>query len=92
MTYYMNQGFAGKVTKHSSGLYLRIPEHNIKYSDLEHQDLLHLKITSKTGQSTQVTRKIQITGNQAEVYLPKKVKEDLDLVHGDRVAVLYEKD
>ena len=88
----MEKGFVGKVTKHKAGMYLRIPEHNVKFSDLQNQDLLHIQITNQHEKSVEASRKIQITGSQAEIYLPKNIKEQLDLEHGDRVSVLYRKD
>jgi len=85
-------GFIGKVTSHGPGMYVRVPENNVRFSNLQDKELLHLEITNKDEESLEASRKVQKTGNQCEIYLPKNIKQELDLEHGDRISVIYKKD
>lgn len=85
-------GFTGKVTSHSSGLYLNIPNLTVQSLGLEGGDLLHMKIKSMIGAEKQVSRKAQEVSGNFKVYLPAQVKEDLGLKHKELVDVFLSKD
>ena len=85
-------GFTGKVTSHSSGLYLNIPKLTVRSLELEGGDLLHMKINSMSGEGTRVSRKVQEVSGSFKVYLPAQVKEDLGLSHKELVDVYLSKD
>jgi len=85
-------GFTGKVSTHQSGLYLNLPGRTIKSAQLKDKQLLHLQLRNMNNKTKEITRKVNKNGDKAKIYLPKQVREDLDLEDKDLLDVFFRKD
>jgi hypothetical protein len=84
-------GFTGKVTGHSSGLYLRIPENTVQSMDLKDEDLLQLELRNMNGETLETSREVKESAGQCKVYLGKDTRKQLGLEHKDLVDVFLHK-
>lgn len=73
------------------GTRIKLPQKTEKSLNLEDKDIVQIKIRNMQDQETQLTRKVQRSGNSLRIYIPKKQTVELGLENKDLVDVFLSK-
>lgn len=85
-------GFTAKTVANPPGIHVRLPDTAVQLQDLGKGDLLHLRVRNQRGEEVECSRKLQKSGSSLKFYLPKELREQLELHSGEVVQIFYRKD
>jgi len=85
-------GFTAKTVANPPGIHVRLPDTAVQFNNLAKGDLLHLQVRNQTGEQVKCSRKLQKSGSSLKFYLPKQLRQELNLESGEVVEVFYRKD